>query len=126
MIHRVVGEQFIQSSPELATIVRATLQFAGKLLALERCHEFREHEYLVKFDAEGECDRANSKSTSDSGLVVTVQGGYWLDIVRWTEMQPPTTHPRYTCLCDDELVIAGLQPDDGTVLRETPFVLSPC
>ncbi|KUI59478.1 hypothetical protein VP1G_06772 [Cytospora mali] len=131
MMHRLVDEDFLQVNPDVAVIGRATVQFASRLLTLERYHEYQEHERAV-IPAAGAIDKAPSKEfLSENGQVVAVQGESWPLILAWTTGAPPSGNtppprPMFTCLGGDELVVEGLQPDDGAVVREPAFVLAPC
>lgn len=108
MICKVVNEDFIQASPRLATVGRATAQFAGKLLALERRHQSREHEDFAVPDSGGSRFMDVPQSTSDSGLAVNLQGEYWPDNVQWTGMWASASSPRLAGVCDHEPMTGGL------------------
>lgn len=129
MIRHIVDQDFVQANPQLAIVGRASAQYAGQLMTLERYKAYREHEHTgAPAAADGASGRTSTTSISCFSLVFTVQGGYGPGIVRWNKrnMHPSITHPRFTYLCDDELVIDGLQADDDTFARELPFIMSPC
>ncbi|KUI72450.1 hypothetical protein VM1G_07447 [Cytospora mali] len=131
MIHRLLDEDFVQANPDIAAVGRATVQFASRLLTLERYHQYQEHERTV-IPAAGVIEKAPSeKSVSENGQGVAVQGESWPLILAWTTDTPPSGNtppprPMFNCLGGGELLVEGLQPGDGAVAREPVLVLTPC